>query len=129
MRLHHPKGEPVRNWPKTLEINYSPSDWDMDENGYFLIDINRIEKRLLIGFCSPEGTPLWKISGEHPIPLYYTIIKYGALSKLEHAAYLGEELEKAYLAMRHGLDYVQDEELDLNAKYTPSEKDAHLEEF
>ena len=32
---------------------------------------------------------------------------------MEHAAYLGKELEKAYLALKHDLEYVQDEELNL----------------
>jgi dihydropteroate synthase len=34
----------------------------------------------------------------------------------DHSAYLGRELEKAYVALMNDLEYVQDDELDLNKK-------------
>jgi tetrahydromethanopterin S-methyltransferase subunit A len=40
--------------------------------------------------------------------LYKTIITNGWISELSHAAYLGKELAKAELSLRHGLKYVQD---------------------
>ena len=37
----------------------------------------------------------------------------GLISRMEHAAYLGKELEKAYLALKYTLQYVQDDPLDI----------------
>ncbi|NJL44250.1 MAG: hypothetical protein HC945_02980 [Nitrosarchaeum sp.] len=126
MRLHHPKGSIIQHWPRTLQIKYDPSEWEMDEKGYFLIEVDHKGRRLLVGFLSTSGEPIWKVAGDHPIPLYYTIIKEGAISRMEHACYLGEELEKAYLALKYGLRYVQDEEIDFARKHVPSEKDDPL---
>ncbi len=41
-----------------------------------------------------------------------TAIRMGLVSRLDHAAYLGRELQKAEIAARLGKSYVQDEELD-----------------
>ncbi|MEM4196369.1 MAG: DUF4346 domain-containing protein, partial [Methanothermobacter sp.] len=43
--------------------------------------------------------------------LYEEIINRKLVSRLEHAAYLGAELQKAEIAMRTGKGYVQDFEL------------------
>ena len=45
--------------------------------------------------------------------MYKTIDK-GFLSRLDHAAYLGKELQKAYLALKLGLAYQQDSELKID---------------
>ena len=36
--------------------------------------------------------------------------------RMDHAAYLGRELQKAYIALKNNLEYVQDDELDFNNK-------------
>ncbi len=39
---------------------------------------------------------------------YPTLIRNGWVLKLDHAAYLGKELTKAELSVRHHFDYLQD---------------------
>jgi len=39
--------------------------------------------------------------------------KRGLISRLDHAAYLGKEIEKAMVALRNNLHYTQDEELQV----------------
>lgn len=126
MKPHHPKGSLITRWPRTLELDYDPREWRMDPAGYVLIEADHKRKRILVGFCSPHGEPRWKVAGDAPIPLYYTIIKQGAITKPEHAAYLGEELAKAHLAILLGLEYVQDEQLDPEREHVVSEKDDAL---
>ena len=49
--------------------------------------------------------------------IYQTMINKEKLPiRKDHAAYLGRELQKAYIALKNNLEYVQDEELDLNKK-------------
>ena len=48
--------------------------------------------------------------------LYDKIIKEKLISRMDHAAYLGKELEKAYIALKNKLKYVQDEDLNLKKK-------------
>ncbi|MDL2246616.1 dihydropteroate synthase-like protein [Methanobrevibacter sp. OttesenSCG-928-K11] len=51
------------------------------------------------------------IEGRYSKEIYEKIIKLGLVSRLEHAAYLGSELQKAEIAMISGKNYVQDFEL------------------
>ena len=98
-------------WPEVASVDYLPSDWRMDPKGYFLIRLNREKKTIEVGFLSPKGEKLYRLEGRHPIEIYYTIMKKGSVSRLEHAAYLGLELQKAYTALQLGIGYVQDDEL------------------
>ncbi|KKQ34939.1 MAG: Dihydropteroate synthase [candidate division WS6 bacterium GW2011_GWA2_37_6] len=60
-----------------------------------------------------------KVTGKKPIDIYHTILHKEKLGiRPEHAAYLGRELQKAYTALENNLEYVQDEELDLNKKFS-----------
>ena len=43
--------------------------------------------------------------------IYEEIIEKGLVTRLDHAAYLGKELEKAEIAMLTGKEYVQDFDL------------------
>ena len=51
------------------------------------------------------------IEGKYPKEIYDKIIDLNLVSRLEHAAYLGRELQKAEIAMITGKEYVQDFEL------------------
>ena len=96
-----------------IESDYDKyKDWTQDPIGYFLIRLNNgvIE----VGFCKENNVIETVIKGKTPQEIYYTAVKKKLLTRFEHAAYLGKELEKAYLALKHGLDYVQDEELKIN---------------
>ena len=48
------------------------------------------------------------IQGKTSKPIYDTIIKEGLISQIEHATYLGAELQKAEIAAKLGKNYTQD---------------------
>lgn len=48
------------------------------------------------------------IEGRYPKEIYEEIIKLGLVTRLEHAAYLGNELQKAEIALITGKEYIQD---------------------
>lgn len=85
----------------------------MDEKGYFLIRTNPATKEIEVAFCPELNKITVKITGKKPLEIYQTIIKAGLLSRMDHAAYLGRELQKAYLALQKSIPYVQDDELNL----------------
>ena len=85
----------------------------MDPKGYFLIRVNRKKRLLELGYCRKDNVIEVMILGKTPQEVYFNACEKGLLSRLDHAAYLGKELEKAYLAMKYNLDYVQDEELKI----------------
>lgn len=96
----------------------------MDPKGYFLIDVDRDSKELLVGFCPGRNRVSVKVVGKKPLEVYQAVIKEGLLSRFDHAAYLGRELQKAYIALQEGLVYVQDDELDFSKKVSLSRADS-----
>lgn len=85
----------------------------MDPKGYFLIKIDKEKKEIQVGFCGMRNKVEVTVRGKKPIEIYQTIIKQGLVTRLDHAAYLGRELQKAYIALLNGIEYVQDDELIL----------------
>ncbi len=79
--------------------------WILDPQGYFLIRINRFEECLEVGHCSTSNQLVHVIKGRTPESIMYKIIDQGYLSLLDHAAYLGKELQKAYLVLKYGPKY------------------------
>jgi len=83
------------------------ADWVLDPAGYFLIRIHN--GQLEIAHCKEVGVIDRVITGDRPQEVYYTAIQEKLVSRLDHAAYLGKELQKAYACLKNGRDYVQDE--------------------
>ena len=104
----------LKEQAKTVKGSYHHiKDWVMDPKGYFLIRLNRDKKVLELGYCKKNNVIELMIYGETPQEVYFTATQMGILSRLDHAAYLGKELEKAYLALKFNLKYVQDSELEV----------------
>lgn len=101
----------------SVEVIYARYDdlkeFVMDPYGYFLIRIDPIQKTIEVGLCRELNKVGVKVIGEMPLEIYQTIIKRGLVSRMDHAAYLGRELQKAYIALQKGIPYVQDDELNL----------------
>lgn len=105
---------------KSMEIvkgNYDKiKDCVLDTDGYFLIKIDTKNKKIVVGFCKENNKIIVKIIGNKPADIYHEVLKRGLIKKADHAAYLGKECQKAYIALQHNLDYIQDEELNLDKK-------------
>ena len=95
---------------QTIKAEYNDAKcFNMDEKGYFLIRI--VDDLLEVGFCEELNKVKFIIRGKKPVDIYTTILRKGIIDKPDHAAYLGRELQKAYIAMKEGIPYVQDSEL------------------
>lgn len=110
---------------KTIKAKYdSKKEWKLDPKGYFLIRINYDKKIIEVAHVKndhsnnprvhPEKAIV--IQGRNSEEIYNTIVREKLVSLKEHAAYLGSELQKAEIAMKNKLKYVQDETLKLNRK-------------
>jgi len=95
-------------------------DWVMDPKGYFLIDIDRKNNLLRVGYCkftklgnNSANDMVAEIVGKTAIEIVNTLIKENYISSLQHAGDMGIELCKAELALKNNLDYVQDKDLNL----------------
>ena len=95
-------------------------DWVMDPKGYFLINIDRKNNLLRVGYCKfvklgndPVNDMVAEIVGKTAIEIVNTLIKENYISSLQHAGDMGIELCKAELALKYKLNYVQDKDLNL----------------
>jgi dihydropteroate synthase len=104
----------VESGVKVLTAEYDDlQEFTMDPGGYFLIRVDPQHHVIEVGLCRELNKVAIKIVGKRPLEIYQTIIKNNLLSRFDHAAYLGRELQKAYIALQKGILYVQDEELVL----------------
>ena len=95
-------------------------DWVMDPKGYFLINIDRKNNLLRVGYCkftklgnNTVNDMVAEIVGKTAIDIVNTLIKENYISSLQHAGDMGIELCKAELALKNNLNYVQDKDLNL----------------
>ena len=82
-------------------------DWVMDPKGYFLINIDRKNNLLRVGYCKftkagndPVNDMVAEIVGKTAIEIVNTLIKENYISSLQHAGDMGIELCKAELALK-----------------------------
>jgi dihydropteroate synthase-like protein len=85
----------------------------LDSEGMFKITVDRTEGVLVAThYLSLDMTkPVNVIKGKTAEGIYGKILGMGLVSRLDHAAYLGNELAKAEIALQTGKEYVQDSSL------------------
>ncbi|MBI2811380.1 MAG: DUF4346 domain-containing protein [Candidatus Melainabacteria bacterium] len=79
-----------------------------DAAGFFVIYPDSKRKLLLVEHYTPTGVLDCIIEGETPTAIYMQSIEKNFVSRLDHAAYLGRELDRAYNSLVTGEAYVQD---------------------
>lgn len=101
---------------KMKEIEAKPGKWLPDPKGYFLINLDRQRKKLVVEHYR-YGKINKKIVGDNAKEICDTIAKLNLIGdfkqKLEHAMYLARELKKAEIALENNLDYEQDSKLKI----------------
>jgi dihydropteroate synthase-like protein len=91
---------------------YPEDEFIMDPEGWFKIIIDGVTNSIAaIHYNIGEEEPDIIIKGSNSREIYQTIIRENLISKFDHAAYLGKELEKAYIALKLGRSYIQDDSL------------------
>jgi dihydropteroate synthase len=99
--------EKNQNFKATENTTFVP-----DIAGWFKVHVDREKNEIIaVHYPTSADNPGTIIRGRTPHEVYQTIIRLNLVSKLEHAAYLGRELESAYLALRTGRSYLQDNKL------------------
>jgi hypothetical protein len=93
-------------------------DWKMDPKGYFLIDVDRKNNTIRVGYCTiikknkiSVNNMVAEIIGKTAIEIVNTLIREKFISTMQHAADMGIELHKAELSLKYGFKYTQDKDL------------------
>lgn len=95
----------VSNIPVIMAFN--PGKLELDPAGYFKIRLDMERMLMLAKHYSYDKELLRIIEGPDAESICQTIIENRWVSTLNHAAYLGQELARAEIAMREGCEYVQ----------------------
>jgi dihydropteroate synthase-like protein len=86
---------------------------ELDKQGSFRVFVDR-EEQIIVAqhfiFCD-DLTPNLIIKGKTAEQVYGLIIESGLVTGLNHAAYLGSELQKAEIGLRTGKEYLQDKSM------------------
>jgi len=91
----------------------SLKEWKMDPKGFFTVKPFPDEGVIRVRHYNAKHQLSAEIEGRTAEEIYNTICRDNLISSLSHAAYLGSELQKAEIAMRKNLHYVQDAPLKI----------------
>jgi dihydropteroate synthase-like protein len=82
----------------------------LDSVGMFKINLDRKNNDIVASMFTDVSMdkPLNIIKGKTAKAVYTKIVQLGLVTRLDHAAYLGSELEKADIALKTGKEYIQD---------------------
>jgi tetrahydromethanopterin S-methyltransferase subunit A len=86
-----------------------------DPAGLFLLGLGPSGRTIHAEHYTHEGVLDRRLVGESARALADAVLREGLMNDAGHAAYLGRELQKAEVALRLGLPYEQDRDLDLPA--------------
>ena len=94
-----------------------PMKFIRDKAGSFKINVEyntTVKESRITATHFKKNKPDLVITGHSANEIYEEIIIKGLVTRMEHAAYLGSELQKAEIAMITGKEYVQDFDLFKN---------------
>jgi len=89
----------------------SRKEWQMDPKGFFTVKIFPEEQMIRARYYGEDHALKFVIEGSNSEEIYNTIMREKLVSTFQHAAYVGNELMKAEIAMKKNLPYVQDDPL------------------
>jgi len=98
---------------EVIRVENNESFHIQDPKGWFKIYLDREKGEIIVHYKPSyrETKSALIIRGKSPSAIYRKIVELGLVSKFDHAAYLGSELQKAYIALKMGRSYIQDSEL------------------
>lgn len=96
-------------WERPIKKFYDTAD--ADPRGVFLI---RVEKgKIMVDFASLNGTPLLQFEGKSADHLVLQLAQHELISQSGHALDIGIQLGRAEIAMKKGIEFIQDRPLVL----------------
>lgn len=84
---------------------------DYDEKGFFVITTDLDRKEITVKHYFKDNRSGYIIKGNSPESILLAILEKKLVSQMSHAGYLGAELNKAKIAMKFNLEYIQDQPL------------------
>ncbi len=105
------KSRLIEELNSAIDTTNTKLKWNADPNGYFTIKPFFSHKKVFVRHYDINNNLRQTFAGITTSQITQEIIERGLVSRLDHAAYLGKEIEKAIIALNNKLIYTQDEEL------------------
>ena len=105
-----------REYSNAIDTSDIILKWNPDQKGYFTVKPFFSRKKVFVRYYDSKNTLKYTFAGINTSQIIQSIIERKLISRLDHAAYLGKEIEKAVIALKNKLNYVQDRELQLKDK-------------
>ncbi len=81
----------------------------LDKRSYLLVKIDYAKGELAVGRCTPGHVLTHEFRGKGAKSLCKAVVASGLMTRLDHAAYLGRELQRAEICLKNRkMRYVQD---------------------
>ncbi|MCS7224193.1 MAG: DUF4346 domain-containing protein [Armatimonadetes bacterium] len=93
---------------KRVKAHLPEGPLKLDKAGYFVIILQPEKRMIVVEHYDYRDRLQHIVEGEDARSLCATILELGLITQLDHAAYLGRELMRAEMALRHSLPFVQD---------------------
>ena len=106
----------------TIDTSGIMVKWNPDPKGYFTIKPFFSQKKVFVRYYDSKNNLKQTLAGTTTLQIVQEIIERKLISRLDHAAYLGKEIEKAIIALKNNLNYVQDKEIELKDKMKNNSK-------
>jgi dihydropteroate synthase-like protein len=108
---YHPTAERQGRRPQMLKAKRGPEP-KIDPKGFFEVNADHEKDEIIVTHFERKGEVADAIvKGSDPLAIRDTLLKSKLVSTLEHAYYLGAEMEKAHVAIQIKRGYYQDDEL------------------
>ncbi|MFO8016300.1 MAG: thymidylate synthase [Candidatus Woesearchaeota archaeon] len=105
--------ENINEVQEIIDMYYEGPEHEWDPRGNMVIGIDRENMEIVISHQSHDGRKLEELRGSSVKELAGKLEKHHTISQTAHALDIGSELQKAYIAMRNGLEYVQDNDIKI----------------
>lgn len=92
-------------------VTEGPVKLQLDRAGFLIIHPKPKANWIFVEHYENTGEPTCVVEGSDPARLCAELIERGLVSQLDHAAYLGRELERAKLSMQLNFPFAQDRAL------------------
>ena len=105
-----PYNKEAERGARVVAATEKPEPTILSTDGMFKIAVDRAEETLVaLHFTTAKmDKPANIIKGKTAETVYTKILELGLVTRLDHAAYLGNELSKAEIALKTGKEYIQD---------------------
>jgi len=98
-------------WDRDPDLGFDP-ETGADARGLFLIEVQ--DGHIRAHFKTSSGDDMLTITGTTAKEVYKKIAQLELVGRYDHAFDIGAELQKAEVALQHGIAYVQDKPLTLH---------------